>query len=152
MASKVTYKIKLDTDGLSRSEKKRVKDEAGEYLVDSILEYVSKGSSPVSGGQYKRSLSKEYKKVKSKISSSGIANMELYGDMLDSLTYKRTRDGVEVGIFDTEQAKKADGHNHSGVFGTSKLPKREFIPKPGQTFKPKINKELNQIIEEAKEE
>jgi hypothetical protein len=57
---------------------------------------------------------------------------------------------VEIGIWDTKQAAKADGHcNHSGK---SKLPRRAFIPKPDESFRPDIREGVNRIIKEKRKE
>lgn len=53
-------------------------------------------------------------------------NLELSGDMLDSLTFKKTAGGITVGIFDGTQAEKAKGHQSGDP--EKALPKRRFLP------------------------
>jgi len=77
--------------------------------------------------------------------------MELHGDMLDALKYKTKGGVVEVGIFDDDQAQKADNHNKfSSASKTTAVPKRQFIPneEEGQTFKRDIISEIERILEE----
>lgn len=122
-------------------------EEISDYILDGALSKIGSGNSPIKYGQWKRSLSPEYKKEKKKWSSSLYANMELHGDMLDALEIKRKgKTKLEYGVFDPDEAPKADGHNnHSGL---SKLPKREFIPKQGGSFKRDILNGVKNIIED----
>lgn len=136
---------------INESDRDEALEEIGEYLLQSILSNVGGGKSPVQGGKYKKSLSKEYKKVKAKISGSKIANMELYGDMLDELDYKIDPIGmkVEIGFLegsDEKQIAKADNHNKfSPESKKTKLPTRQFIPKSNQRFKKNIMKQAFEI-------
>lgn len=144
--AKTTYKLKLDLSKVPPKDRAEVKKEVGNYVLEKTLEETGRQQSIVTGRQWKR-LSKDYKKLKQKV-ASGKANLELSGDMLDSLKFKNTRDGVEVGVFTTKQAKKADGHCHTEVFGTSKLPPRKFIPKQEEGYRPGVVKEINNIVKE----
>lgn len=161
MVSKVTYELNLSKElrDVPREKREDVKEEIGKYLVEQILQDVSKTKSPVYGTSFK-GLSTEYKNKKKKLSSSAIANLELHGDMLNALEYKTTRDKIEVGIFDYDQAQKAD--NHCKFSGKSKkkksngeyvVPERKFIPnrKEGDEFRPLIIREINKIIEESRD-
>lgn len=69
--------------------------------------------------------------------------MEFEGDMLDSLTYEETKDGIELGWFGGE-AGKADGHNN--LSGDSSLPQRRTIPDVGQKFVGDIQDEIEKIV------
>ena len=154
MVQKVTTKLKIDLSSIKGSgkvaRKAEAMDEIGEYLTQAILESVGGAKSPVKGGAYKRSLSKDYKKIKGKISGSKIANMELYGDMLDALEFKATGDTMEIGFLkggDQLQIDKADNHNKfSAKAKKTKLPERSFIPKAKQTFKKSITDEIRDIV------
>jgi hypothetical protein len=141
---KITYKMKLPLTGIPKTDRDDAKKEVGNYLLEAILSTVSKGESPVRGGSWKKDLSASYKKVKSKYSNKLIANMELHGDLLDSLEFKETKSGVEIGIFQKDQVPKADGHNNFS--GKSKLPERRFIPFKNQKFKSDILEEVAAII------
>lgn len=151
MGYRVVYKFDpFDEVGVDAPEKKRshkkALEEIAEYVRDEILQYVGEGKSPVSGGAWKRSLSPEYKKLKKEISGSDFANMELYGDMLDSLEYRIKGDTIEIGWFSGEQAAKADGHNNFS--GESTLPTRQSIPKENQSFKRDIVSGMKAIAKE----
>lgn len=126
--------------------KTRVKNDVGEFLIESILSSVGRSESPVKGESFP-ALSKEYKKKKVEEGLPGKANMELEGDMLDALTFKETRDGIELGFFGDE-AWKADGHlKFSGK--ENNTPKRRFLPDEGQEFVPSIAREVGKIIADA---
>jgi hypothetical protein len=147
--SKISYKFDpwelLGIDKPARGARE-ARQEMAALILDEILAYVSNGNSPVSGGGWKKSLSKDYKKYKSQFSSSLFANMELHGDMLDKLEVVATPDGmIEVRI-KGKQAAKADGHNNHS--GDSRLPERRFIPDEGQTFKRQIIQGMKEIAKE----
>jgi hypothetical protein len=97
-------------------------------------------------GEKFQPLSKEYKKKKQEEGLEGVPNLEESGDMLDSLDFKVTRDGIEIGIFGKD-APKADGHNN--LSGDSILPERRFIPAIGEGFTTSIEKEVDRIIADA---
>lgn len=153
---KVTYKLNLadDLDEISRNQRKKALEEVGTFLVESILEGCGQSKSTVAGGKWKQDLSEKYLKRKKQESSSGKPNMELTGDMLDALTFKIVGSSVEVGIFDYNQAQKADNHNKfsSASQGTA-VPQRQFIPNGnnGEKFRRDIVSEINQILEEFKD-
>lgn len=122
------------------------KREIADLVLDAVLDYVGDGSSPVANGKWKRSLSPAYMKIKREESSAGFANMELSGDMLDSLEVVNSGSKLRLRIKDSTEAAKADGHNNHS--GRSKLPQRQFIPKEGETFKRSILSEIRNIIDE----
>lgn len=122
------------------------RQEIADLVLTEVLDYVGEARSPIQSGRWKSSLSKEYKKRKADWSSSLVANMELTGDMLDSLEVWEYNGKLRLGIRDSREAKKADGHNNHS--GRSSLPAREFIPKEGQTFKRRITDAMRQIIRE----
>jgi hypothetical protein len=63
--------------------------------------------------------------------------------MLDNLGYRPTGSGVEIGVYGKD-APKADGHvNFSGK---SQIPTRRFIPGEGQQFRPEIDREIQDIV------
>lgn len=141
----ISKEIQLNLNDVPRSQRTKAKDEIGEFVVGEILDQLSKGRSPVSGESFKR-LSKEY--ADSKKGGDITPNLELEGDLLNALEYKRTKDGIKVGIFKSSELGKADGHNNFS--GESKLPKRRFIPDEGQSFKRQINSGVKKFIEEYK--
>jgi hypothetical protein len=133
---KVSFKFDpYELVGLDRpgSGEREARHDIADFILEEVLNSVGAGKSPVSGGQWKRTLSPEYKKKKAAISSALFANMELQGDMLDALECVLTKDGMLELRIAGDQAPKADGHNNHS--GKSSLPAREFIPKADQTFK-----------------
>lgn len=129
------------------NEQAAAKAEIAEFVVDSILDAVGEAKSPVARGAWKASLSKEYAKFKRGFSSSGIANMELHGDMLDALESVIGSDSIEVGIFRDKEAIKAYNHNTGDT-----LPKRQFIPKENQKFKADIEAGIREIMRDYEAE
>lgn len=149
MTKKLTFK---SLKKIKKSERANVLEDVGEALIEGILDYVGSGKSPVVGGQYKKKLSPAYAKQK----GSDLSNMELSGEMLDSLEVKISGDSIEVGFFDPDEAAKAAGH-HSGAtpwdgYKQSKLPVREFIPREKQNFKKEIMNAVMEIIDNARED
>lgn len=149
MVSKVTKKIDLteidEFKKLNNEGEALAKRQVGNFLKETILDYVGEGRSPVDGVNYVKSLSPEYKKYKSTRSSVSFANMELTGAMLDSLKFKTTDQGIEIGIFEKSQVPKADGHNNHS--GDSKLPNRRFIPKENEDFRGPIEDKVKKIVQ-----
>ena len=123
--------------------------DVAEAVQDYILERVSRVSSPVSGGAWKKTLNKDYRQQKIKEGASPIANMELSGEMLNALKAVPVGNRIRVGI-EGSQAGKADGHNNFS--NKSKLPLREFIPKKGQKFKRDLLSDIRGIIADHEDE
>lgn len=120
-----------------------VKENIGEYLVEQILASTSESKSPVAGyGSFKQ-LSKKYKEKKEESGREGVPNLDYEGDMLGSLGYELTEDGIKIGIFGN-QAPKADGHNNFS--GDSELPLRRFLPDVGESFRKDIDQEIALMI------
>ena len=150
---KTTYRLKLDLSSVPKEDREAAKQEVADYILEQALEDVAKSRSPVTGRPFKR-LSKEYKEQKKKISGSSTANLELFGDMLDSLKSKPYRDGIDFGIWDQQQSLKADNHNKfSAKSKRTKLPARKFIPNKAneEKFRPEIRREIQNIIKEFEE-
>jgi len=129
---------------MSAANKRRAKDEVGEFLIASILQQVGAAKSPIKGEIFPV-LSKDYKETKSDQGRGTAANLELSGDMLDALVFRRTDNGVKVAILGGE-APKADGHNNFS--GKSQIAQRRFLPGDGQSFRSSIESEANSIIRE----
>jgi len=145
--NRTTSTLDLGIEGLPNDIKSQVRRDVGEFLVEQILQNVSQAKSPIQGESFP-TLSASYKKRKKAEGGTVSANMELNGDMLDSLTFKASEDrnGIEIGFFDA-QAAKADGHNNFS--GRSKLPHRQFLPEEGDSFKASIQAEAEKIIADA---
>jgi hypothetical protein len=125
--------------------------EIGEYVRDELLQYYGDGKSPAMSGEWKKKLTKEYKARKALESSSGFANMELSGDMLDALEFEVTSDGkIKIGWFDSEQAAKAEGHQ-TGYKGHPTItdgPRRQLLPEKGGSFRKDIVSGMKEIASE----
>lgn len=138
--------FKLAKKRPARGNVRAARDEIKEFVLDSVLDKVGSATSPVKGRGKFKALSSAYKDVKGELSSSTIANLELTGDMLDSLEVVETRGGKLRLRIKGSEAMKADGHcNHSGK---SKLPTRRFIPGDGETFKRDIIDGIREIVED----
>lgn len=143
----VSKEIKLDLpSNLPADVKADIQAEVGEFLVESILDYVGDGRSPVTGQQFKQ-LSKAY--ADEEKGGRRTPNLDLEGDMLNSLTFKPTKSGVEVGIYDDSQAIKAYGHitgfeGHPWLEGVA--PARPFIPGTKGNFAGKIMEGVQEIV------
>lgn len=156
MVEKVTKKVNIEFTrqgtGLAPRDFEPIKDEVrravGDTIVEEIQRSLDKSKSPVEGGSFKRKLSKEYAKKVGRKESILLKE----GDMRSAITYEETPNGIEIGIFDSNEAPKADGHNR----GSNNLPKRQFIPHANQRFDEAIMKKAKdaalRVIKRRKEE
>lgn len=144
-ASKTASTIDFSEElkGFNKTEKAEVLDMIGELLVEQILDYVTDEKSPVTGNAFKP-LSLEYARRKKEEVGNTRANLDLNGDMLQSLDYKVSEGKIEIGVFGSE-AHKADGHNN--ISGDSKITTRQFIPKRGQAFDSQIKDLIKDTID-----
>jgi hypothetical protein len=136
-----------------RAKRREALEAVEEFVRDEVLKTVGEGRSPVAGGSWKRGLSPGYKKRKGEESSADYANLELHGDLLDALEVVSTRGGRLSLQVEGDQAPKAYGHN-TGYEGHPTIkngPKREFIPKKGQTFKKDIWRGIKRILSDYEE-
>lgn len=101
--------------------------------------------SPVTGKGFKP-LSKSYAAYKKATGADAVPNLEDSGDMLGALDFKSTPSGLEIGVYGSE-APKADGHNN--LSGKSRIPERRFIPDVGESFRPQIRDEIQEIVDEV---
>lgn len=112
---------------------------------------MSQQKSPVSGGAFKKTLSPAYKKIKSKESGSTKANLELTGDMLDSLSATFDKNTLTVGInkdAGEQNMLKAENHNKFTKRAMkTKVPARQFIPRQDENFKRQIMNDIQDIID-----
>ena len=146
--------IKLNLSKIKKNKKAAI-EEVGEFIRDSILDHVGEAKTPIDGGKNFSPLSESYKKIKSKISGNTTANMELFGDMLDSLEYKTNAKTGEltIGIFDEDEAIKAYGHHtafkgHPNPEMRKRKNRRQFIPNSGQRFNDEITRGIQRILDE----
>lgn len=143
--NKVTKKILLDLREMTTSQKDILKKRVGDYLVQAITNDVSITRSPVTGRGFKK-LDKDYAKKKRSSGQPAIPNLQLTDKMLKALRHKKYRDGVEVGVFAQKQALKADNHcKFSSESTKTAVPRRAFVPKEEERFRPEIRREIKQM-------
>ena len=142
---RTTSTIDLELEA-PKSVQAKIKRDVGEFIVSEILGSLNESHSPVAGEKWP-GLSKGYKKIKVAQGGTTTPDMQLSGDMLDSLKFKPTSEGIEVGFFGKEAAK-ADGHNK--LSGRENFtPQRRFLPEEGQSFLKSIEKGIEEIIADA---
>lgn len=149
MATKIKYDFNpfgrdyADTK-VTGDKRSAILDDLKDFIKTKILENVGEGRSPVTGDKWE-GLSKEYKKRKQQEVGNSKANLELFGDMLDSLEVIEFGDGLRVTVAE-DQMDKADGHNNFS--GKSKLPPRKFIPNAaaGEEFADDLKREIIDIV------
>lgn len=143
-----TYDIPIP-DSISKKDKAELMERVGEYLVQSMLDKLAEGVSPVAGVGHFKNLSREYANEEKKGDTN--PNMDEHGDMLNALTFKIVGNKIQVGIFDKKQAIKSYAHN-TGFKGHPKLegkaPKRQFIPEEGQTLTKDILRGVGEITDD----
>lgn len=135
-----------------KAKRKEALEEVADYVKEQILSRTGDGRTSVKGGKWARNLSPEYLKKKKEESGVGFANLELYGDMLDSLDTRIKGKGkivIEVG---DDQRGKAEGHI-TGIYGKNDSGKRrQFMPVEGEEFAPEIERGIKQILKRYEEE
>lgn len=118
---------------------------AADLIKTEMLDYIGEGKSPVSGGKWIRGLTKEYAKKKSEESGADFANLELSGDLLDSLSVEATSSSITIDV-GSDQKDKAEGHL-SGLYGEhSRIRPRQFMPQGDETFKRSIISKLKDLL------
>lgn len=144
---KITKTIDLDLKGVPKSRHATVRREVGDFVKEEILRSLSEGNSPVQGESF-ASLSPKY--ADKQKGGNRTPNLELDGDLLDALIYRKSGDGIEIGIFQSSQVDKADGHNKFTRSNNNRIPKRRFIPKPSQNFDKDIRQGIKDIVNDFK--
>jgi hypothetical protein len=125
------------------------KEEVADYLLNETLRFLSKGTSPVKGEGRFRILNQKY--AKNEKGGVRTSNLELEGDLKDSLISKPA-DGAFIKYgHKGPQVPKADGHNQLSTkaktwAAASGHPKRRYIPNDGQKFVSEITNEIKAII------
>jgi len=124
--------------------------EASDFIKNQILREVSNGESPIAGeGRFKR-LDVDY--AKKEKGGRRISDLELEGDLKDSLISEPSRDGfIKLG-HEGGEVPKADGHNQlsakAKAWATQKdFPRRRYIPDDNQKFNNTILSGVKGIID-----
>ena len=145
--NQVSKTVKLNLNNVDIRDWETVKQEVGEFVVDSILDRVAEGKTPVHRQRDFRKLDPDYASEFKR--GDRTANLDLRGDMLDSLQFRSLpNDEIEIGIFDPNQAPKAFGHNtgFEGGAAQSRDLVRRFIPRESQRFNDEIQGGIKDIV------
>lgn len=110
---------------LKSSDKKQLLDAVANYVKESVLSSIGDGVSPVTGDHFPK-LSKDY--ASKQKSGNRLANLELSGDLLDSLSVKVLKGSTLRITVDSDQQGKADGHCKFNKDNNDRIPARPFIP------------------------
>lgn len=139
--------MKLTGVKVPKADREDALDEVATFVKEQILSKTAAGETSVKRGRWKRELSPEYKKIKKEESSSGFANLELSGDMLDALDTAVVGRRVRIEITDESQEGKAEG-NLLGSYGgePNRANAREFMPQGNQELAPDIMAGVKQIL------
>lgn len=105
----------------------------GKIAVQGIKEFTEVGTSPIRG-KLRFAAYINPTRYPGNRKPRRPVNLRLSGDFMDALTYKLSKDSsgysVNVGYFDTKNAKKEQGHRE----GANGQPKRPTIPVQGEDF------------------
>lgn len=155
MARKVKYDfdpLKGVRRKLSKEKQEEVMDDVANFVKEEVLLHVGSGKSPVSKGGSFKALSKEYKKVKRKAGAGSSPNLELTGDMLDSLVVTNKDKFLRLEHSDSDESKKADNHNKfTSKSKRTGVPRRPYIPRDfeGESLNKKIKSGIKKIVDAA---
>lgn len=148
--AKVKFDFNLSdyTDVILKGEfKESAIEDVTNFVKEAVLKDVGGGVSPVTGRAFPKY--KDPKKYPGKEKRKSPVNLELSGDMLDSLSVDQLS-GTKIRLTVSEdQMPKADNHNKfSAKSQDTGVPARKFIPNAanGENFKPEIRKRIEQII------
>ena len=142
--SPVTKRVRLDLDGLDPGSKAEARTTAANIIIDETNAALDQSRSPVKGGKFK-----------STKADGSACNLRETGAMRFSLDFDEPDDDViEVGVFAPDQTDKAYAHT-TGFKGhphleSSRL-KREFIPRPNQTYDKQIMDRVNNAVQAIKD-
>ena len=143
----MSYTLELDTTGVPADDKEQALETAGQVILNRVTEYLNGQNSPVSGGSYKKGLSKDYKKHKVANGGKGIADLQFTDAMLNNLQIDTTKSSITFELTEELQIKKGYNHNVGDT-----LPQREWLPddSSGGKFKKRILDEAKEAINQFK--
>ena len=160
--------VDLDLRRVPRDQRNIVKDIVGDLLTQGIRESARNQSSAVEGVGRFRALKRKnihgkpnpYRKFKQKTVGNTRADLFLFGDLMDSLAFRRSTAGVSVGVMESTGNKslsklrdQANGHNWiDGRRGPKGLPRRQFIPDGGDNFAGSLMSDARSIINSFREQ
>lgn len=127
------------------------KREIADYVLEQLLDHIGDARSPVEGGPWKADLTPEYAERKSEESSAVFANLELTGELLDSLKVKNDGKNLKITVEGGSRLRgKAEGNN-IGSYGKgrgNRSKARRFVPLRSE----KLNREIRDGIKEIARE
>lgn len=153
--TRLVHFLDLDEYGLREvpdSDKGLAKREVANYLKNEVLRFLDRGTSPVQGEGRFRILNSKY--AKSQKGGVRTSNLELEGDLKDSLIVEPGQGSFIKFGHEGSQVEKADGHNQISSraqrwalsFEGGPFPKRRYIPDTNQKFTDSITSEVRKII------
>lgn len=119
--------------------------DAGEAALSAVKSYMEGSRSPVKGEGKFKALSKEYKKKKRKVAGNEKANLKLFGDLDESLEVDADDNSFTISVQGNENILKSYNHNVGDT-----LPKRQFLPNEGETFKRNVVAKIKEQIAKYK--
>lgn len=141
--TKVTVKLDILND-LEDLIDKKTAEELGNTIINESRRFIAVGTSPVLGVR-------RYEKYKNEANYPGDrkpkrpVNLQLSGEMLDSLSYEYKKNGIRYGVLKASESilTRAKANND----GTDKVVARPFVPdKPGQEFNLSIMTKIKDIV------
>lgn len=139
-----TIDLTEELTGLTRAQKKEVREQIAELIIEQTLKDLADQRSPIEGYGKFAKLSPEYAAEKMALTGSKAANLDLSGEMISETDYRVEGDSkIEIGVYG-DAAPRADGHNN--LSGKSELPIRRFIPGKGEQYKSDIMQMIKDTV------
>jgi len=133
---------------MTRTEKTEAKRRIAELVLTEIENHTQAGISPVDSSTYK-ALSKDYKRIKKKLTGSAQPDLHLKNKMINSIKADFKAEAIDFKITNTTEKKKAFNH----IVGDT-VPRRSFLPNDAVAtgknarFNSTINKGIKDILQE----
>lgn len=145
MASRTKVTVKFDfLKDLKNIVDGATAKQLGETIISESRRFIAVGTSPVLGERRYPAYKNEDRYPGDRKPRRPV-NLELTGEMLDSLQYQTRENGIRYGILSAsdEVKTRAKANNE----GTQHVPARPFIPdKPGQQFNLSIMTKIKDIV------
>jgi hypothetical protein len=143
----VSYTYELDDllKDVPEEDREDAAFDAGNAALGAVKSYMEGSTSPVSGEGRFKALSKDYKKKKRKITGNEKANLKLFGDLDEAMEVDADDSSFTISVSGRENTLKAYNHNVGDT-----LPKRQFLPGEGETFKRNVVAKIKEQIAKYK--
>lgn len=132
-----------------KSQRRAALEDAAAFLQQELLAYYAAGHSPVSGGEWRRTLTEKYREKKKREGGSDFADLDLTDEMLESLSVQPKGNKLVIDVA-KDQYGKAEGHI-TGQYGKGQMKKnykREFLPQGDGVFKRTVLSGVRKILKE----